>query len=232
VIRATVSSRARHLRESLADARVREATAAATLAGSLAALFAWLGPPGNDLAAHEYLRWQFLQHGLVFWNNYWYSGRYSYITYSPLYYPLAGLLGIRLLATVSIVASAFAFSMLLGRQWGRRARWSSRSFAVLWAGIVFSAAFPFALGAMLAIFAVWALQAGGRRRFAFLSLLTLLASPLAFASCCWSSRPSAWPAGRMNCRGYVNRRWLWGLAWCSDCSPGARFRPRAATRSS
>jgi len=181
VIRATVSSRAGHLRESLADVLIREALLAALLAGSLAALFAWLGPPGNDLAAHAYLRWEFLQHGLVLWNNYWYSGRYSYITYSPLYYPLAGLIGIRLLATVTIAASALAFSMLTGRQWGRRARWSSRSFAVLWAGIVFSAAFPFELGAMLALFAVWALQAGGRWRFAVLSLLTLLASPLAFA---------------------------------------------------
>jgi hypothetical protein len=181
VIRATVSSRARQLREALANALIREALIAASLAGSLAALFAWLGPSGNDLAAHVYLRWEFLQHGLVFWNNYWYSGRYSYITYSPLYYPLAGLIGIRLLATLSIAASAFAFSWLLGRQWGGVARWSSRSFAVLWAGIVFSAAFPFELGGMLALFAILALQARGRWRFAVFSLLTLLASPLAFA---------------------------------------------------
>lgn len=179
--RASVSSRIGQLREALADAIIREALIVAALAGFLAALFAWLGPPGNDLAAHIYLRWEFLQHGLVFWNNYWYSGRYSYITYSPLYYPLAGLVGIRLLATVSIAASAFAFSLLLGRQWGGVARWSSRSFAVLWAGIVFSAAFPFELGGMLALFALWALQARGRWRFAVLSFLTMIASPLAFA---------------------------------------------------
>jgi hypothetical protein len=180
VIPAT-GSRVGHLRESLADTSVREALGATALAGALAALFAWLGPPGNDLAAHMYLRWEFLQHGLVFWNNYWYAGRYSYITYSPLYYPLAGLIGIRLLAVITIAASAFAFSMLLGRQWGRGARWSSRSFAALWAGIVFSAAFPFELGVMLALFALWALRARGRWRFAVLSLLTLVASPLAFA---------------------------------------------------
>jgi hypothetical protein len=181
VIRAIVSSRIGHLREWQTDALVREALFAAALAGFLAALFAWLGPPGNDLAAHVYLRWEFLQHGLVFWNNYWYAGRYSYITYSPLYYPLAGLIGIRLLAVVSIAASAFAFSIILARQWGSLARWSSRSFAVLWAGIVFSAAFPFELGGMLALFAVWALQARGRWRFAVLSFLTMIASPLAFA---------------------------------------------------
>jgi hypothetical protein len=181
VIRATVSSRAGRLRETLADELAREALIAAALAGLLAALFAWLGPPGNDLAAHMYLRWELVQHGLVFWNNYWYAGRYSYITYSPLYYPLATLIGIRLLATVSIAVSAFAFSMLLGRQWGKVARWSSRSFSVLWAGIVFSAAFPFELGGMLALLSIWALQARGRWRFAVLSFLTLLASPLAFA---------------------------------------------------
>ncbi|MHB8059636.1 MAG: hypothetical protein ACYDHO_02230 [Gaiellaceae bacterium] len=179
--RLSVSSCSKRFRESLADRIVRESLFAAALAGALAALFAWLGPPGNDLAAHTYLRWEFLQHGLVFWNNYWYSGRYSYITYSPLYYPLAGLIGIRLLAIVSIAASAFAFSLLLGRQWGAKARWSSRSFAVLWAGIVFSAAFPFELGGMLALYAIWALRARRQKSFFVLSILTIAASPLAFA---------------------------------------------------
>jgi MFS family permease len=171
----------RRLRSWLADALVREALFAASLAGVLAALFAWLGPPGNDLAAHIYLRWEFLEHGLAFWSNLWYSGRYNYVTYSPLYYPLAGLIGIRLLATISIAAAAFAFSIVVGRQWGPQARWSSRSFAVLWAGIVFSAAFPFVLGGMLALFAIWALQSHAPRwRFALLSVLTMIASPLAF----------------------------------------------------
>ena len=178
--RAGGSAGARRLRAALADAIFREAFIAAALAGVLAALFAWLGPPGNDLAAHVYLRWEFLQHGLALWSNLWYSGRYSYITYSPLYYPLAGLIGIRLLATLSIAAAAFAFSVVVGRQWGSTARWSSRSFAVLWAGIIFSAAFPFVLGGPLALFAIWALQSRARWRYAVLSVLTMIASPLAF----------------------------------------------------
>ena len=186
MIRALIGSRmgrdrvVRRLRAALADVLVREALIAASLAGTLAALFAWLGPPGNDLAAHVYLRWEFLQHGLAFWSNLWYSGRYSYITYSPLYYPLAGLIGIRLLATLSIAAAAFAFAYVIGRQWGPTARWSSRSFAVLWAGIVFSAAFPFVLGATIALYAIWALQSHARWRFAALAALTMIASPLAF----------------------------------------------------
>ena len=66
-----------------------------------------------------------------------------------------------------------------GASGGRSARWSSRSFAVVWAGIVLSAAFPFALGVALALLALWALQAGHRWRFAVLTLLTLAASPVA-----------------------------------------------------
>src|SRR5581483_10958785 len=49
-----------------------------------------------------------------------------------------------------------------------------------WAGIVLSAAFPFALGTALALLAIWALQSGARWRAAALAALTLAASPLAF----------------------------------------------------
>jgi hypothetical protein len=60
------------------------------------------------------------------------------------------------------------------------ARLSSRSFAVLWVGIVGSAAFPFALAVSFALLAIWALQEGRRGRFAICAVLTLAASPLAF----------------------------------------------------
>src|SRR5262249_40517860 len=139
-----------------------------------------LGPPGTDFAAHAYQRTLFLQHGFVLWNNFWYAGRYPFVTYSLLYYPLAALLGIKVLALASIAAAALAFTVVVGREWGPTAKLSSRSFAVLWAGIVLSAAFPFALGAAIALLALWALQAGRRWRFAFLAVLTLAASPFAF----------------------------------------------------
>jgi len=158
----------------------REAAVSAGTAAGLAAILLWLGPPGIDFAAHAYQRTLFLQHGFVLWNNFWYAGRYSFVTYSVLYYPLAALIGIRVLAVASIATAALAFTVVLGREWGRAARISSRSFAVVWAGVVLSAAFPFALGAALALLAVWALQRGARRRFALLALLTLAASPLAF----------------------------------------------------
>jgi hypothetical protein len=159
---------------------VREALLAAGAAASLAALLAWLGPPGNDLAAHVYQRTVFLEDGYELWNNFWYGGRYSFVTYSVLYYPLAALFGIQPLAVASIGTAALAFAVVVGRQWGPMARWSSRTFAVVWAGLIISAAFPFALGFAFGLLALWALQAGKRWHFAVLGVLTLAASPLAF----------------------------------------------------
>ena len=74
---------------------LREAMFAAGSAASLAVLLFWLGPPGNDLAAHVYQRTVFLHDGFQLWNNFWYGGRYGFVTYSVLYYPLAALFGIK-----------------------------------------------------------------------------------------------------------------------------------------
>ncbi|TMK33513.1 MAG: hypothetical protein E6G32_02675 [Actinobacteria bacterium] len=161
-------------------ALTREALLATGAAASFAAVLLWAGPPGNDIAAHVYQRALFLKHGFVLWNNFWYAGRYSFITYSVLYYPLSALLGIKVLALASVTVAALAFAVVIGREWGPAGRWSSRTFAVLWAGTVFSAAFPFALGVALALLALWTLQEGKRGRFAVLVVLTLAASPLAF----------------------------------------------------
>jgi hypothetical protein len=166
------------------DARValeaREAVLCAAAAALLASLLVWLGPPGADLAAHVYQRTLFLQDGFALWNNFWYAGRYSFVTYSLIYYPLAAVLGIKLLAVATVATAALAFATILGREWGPVARWSSWTFAVVWAGIVLSAAYPFALGAALALLAIWALQSGSRWAFGALAVLTAAASPLAF----------------------------------------------------
>src|SRR3954466_2331457 len=167
----------------LADRRLlaREALLSGALAGSLAALLLWTTPPGIDWAAHAYQRTFLLQHGFAIWNNFWYAGRYSFVTYSVLYYPLAALLGIRVLAVASIATAAAAFSVVVLRQWGPVSRFSTRSFAIVWVGIVGAAAFPFALAISFALLALWALQDGRRGRFALCAVLTLAASPLAFA---------------------------------------------------
>jgi hypothetical protein len=151
----------------------------AAIAAILGALMAWVGPPGTDFAAHAYQRTLFLRHGFTLWDDFWYAGRYSFVDYSLLYYPLALLLGIRVLAVATVSVAALAFAAVAAREWGSLARWSSRSFAIVWAGFLISGAFPFALGVALALLALWALQAGHRWRFAALTLLTLAASPVA-----------------------------------------------------
>ena len=158
----------------------REIILAAGVASALAALLAWFGPPGNDLAAHVYQRAVFLKNGFELWNNFWYAGRYSFVTYSILYYPLAAVVGIKLLGVLSIGVAALAFAAVVRQEWGSAARWSARAFAVVWAGMMISAAFPFVLGCAFALLAIWALQ---RRRlwlFGCLTALVLGASPLAF----------------------------------------------------
>ncbi len=159
----------------------REALGVALVAAGVAAFLAWFCPPGSDAAAHVYQIALYDRHGFELWNNFWYEGRYSFVTYSLLYYPVAALLGIRLLAVASIATAALAFTVVAAREWGPASRWSNRSFAVVWAGIVLSGAFPFALGAALALLALWALQSRARGRFAALTVLCFAASPLAFA---------------------------------------------------
>src|SRR6266704_1505236 len=95
-----------------------EALLAAGTAAALAAFLLWVGPPGNDIAAHVYQRTVFLKHGFVLWNNFWYAGRYSFVTYSVLYYPLSALLGIKVLALATVSTAAMAFAVVIWRQWG------------------------------------------------------------------------------------------------------------------
>jgi hypothetical protein len=167
---------------SVADPRVlaREAIISTVVAASIASILVWLGPPGVDLAAHVYQRTFLIQHGFQLWNNFWYAGRYTFVTYSFLYYPLAAVFGIKVLAVATIASAALAFTLVALRQWGDSARLSSRTFSVFWAGIVLSAAFPFALAMSFALLALWALQSRHRWRFALFAGLCLGTSPLAF----------------------------------------------------
>jgi hypothetical protein len=133
------------------------------------------------MAAHAYQRAFFIEHGFTLWNNFWYAGHYSFVTYSVLYYPLAAVIGIRLLAVATVATAALGFAFVTWHEWGPTARWSSRTFAIVWAGIMLAGAFPFALGVALALFALYALQEQVQWVFVALVLLTLAASPLAFA---------------------------------------------------
>ncbi len=159
---------------------VREAMLCAAVAALLASLLVWLAPPGGDLAAHEYQRSVFLAHGFTLWDNYWYAGRYAFIGYSVLYYPFAAVLGIGLLAVLSVALAAGAFARLLEREWGRAAIWPSRSFALVWPGVVLAGEFPLALGVALALVCLLALQSGRRWLGTGFIVLVLATSPVAF----------------------------------------------------
>ena len=157
----------------------REAVLCTGLATVAATLLVWLAPPSGDLAAHEYQRSLFLVHGFALWDNFWYAGRYAFVGYSVLYYPLAALLGIRLLAVLTGALSAGAFAVLLEREWGSAARWAVRAFAVLWAGVLITGEYPFVLGMALSLFALLAFRSGRRWTGEVLTLLVLAASPVA-----------------------------------------------------
>ena len=169
-----------HLSRRLRLPSVREAVLCTGIAAVTASLLVWFGPRGGDLAAHEYQLRLFLHHGLTLWDNFWYAGRYAYVDYSVLYYPLAAVFGIALLGVLTVALAAGAFARLLEREWGSTARWAGRSFALLWPGVILAAELPLALGVLFAMLCLLALQAGRRWTGAALVLLTLASSPVAF----------------------------------------------------
>jgi hypothetical protein len=152
----------------------------AAAAGVVGAALLWLGPRGTDLAAHVYQRQLYLTHGFALWNNFWYTGRYSFVGYSLVYYPLAALLGIKLLGLLSVAGAAGAFAVVAEREWGDAARRPAQVFAIVAAASVLSAAFPYMLGLAFALAALAALQTCRFALFALLAPGTVATSPLAF----------------------------------------------------
>lgn len=163
----------------MSTARAQAAVNAA-LAGSLASIVVWLGPPGTDLAAHVYQLDVFVRNGFELWTNYWYAGRYTFVGYSLIYYPLAAFVGIKLLAVLSAATATAAFTLLVRERWGEQTVWATRLFAVVTAASVLTAAFPYGLGLAFMLAALLALARGHTVWFAALVALTLATSPLAF----------------------------------------------------
>ena len=145
---------------------------AVALTASLGAALLWLGPPGADTAAHVYQRDLFRSQGFVTWDNYWYSGRHVFVTYSWLYYPLAWAVGIKLLAALSLAVATAAFALLVD--------WKPAvvSFAVVWGLYAISGAYPFMLGVAFALLALVALRYEKWWLYAPLAVLAWGASPL------------------------------------------------------
>lgn len=99
-------------------------TAACGIAFTIAA------PPSSDLAAAGYRSDLFSRVGLTLWDNGWYGGHHL-LGYSLLAPALGALLGLQLLAALSMTASAALFERLAaGRAPSRAARLASLWFAV------------------------------------------------------------------------------------------------------
>jgi hypothetical protein len=152
----------------------------AVVAGIVAAVLLYAAPPGTDFAEHAFQQHFYEVHGLAPWNNLWYSGRYSFLSYSVVYYPLAAAIGIRPLAILCIVVAVLSVERITAGRWPESSRWVALSAAVVGPGIVLTAEFPFLLGAAAALVAVLALEHRRWAAFATSCLLAAAASPLAF----------------------------------------------------
>ena len=110
-----------------------EAVLAAGLSLAIGLPLVLFGPPPGDLPAHLY-RTELVRDGVLVWDTFWYAGHYPFVGYSLLYYFPAALLGNDVLALVAVVAASALFATLAVREWGDRARWSARAFAVVACG--------------------------------------------------------------------------------------------------
>jgi hypothetical protein len=158
----------------------REALLASALSAAVAVTLAALGPPAGDAAAHLY-RTELVREGVLVWDGLWYGGHYPLASYSLLFYLPAALVGAKALALLAVVASAALFAVLVVREWGERACWPARAFAVLGCAPIFTGTYAYAAGLAAALGALVLLQRA--RPWAALACAALAAgfSPLAFA---------------------------------------------------
>ena len=144
---------------------------------------ALFGPPGGDAPAHLY-RTFLVEEGVFVWDNHWYGGHYPLASYSLLYYLPATVFGNAPLAVVAAIVSAALFASIAEREWGGRAVWPARVFAVLAVGPIFTGTYTYALGLAALLASIRALQA--RRIWLALLAAALCVgfSPLAYVFLC------------------------------------------------
>jgi hypothetical protein len=141
---------------------------------------AWLiaDPRTPDLAAQVYRVGLFNHIGLAVWDEHWYAG-HDLPGYSLLFPPLASLLGLRLLAALSVLASATLFERLALTVYGPSARWGAAWFAAAAVGDIWIGRLTFALGVSFALAAAFALLHKRPLAAGLLAALCAAASPVA-----------------------------------------------------
>jgi hypothetical protein len=144
----------------------------------LVAIWLLVDPRTPDLAAQVYRAGLFEHIGFAVWDAHWYAG-HALPGYSLLFPPLASLLGVRVLAALSVLASTALFERLVLGVYGRSARWGAAWFAVAAVGDIWLGRLTFALGVTFAVAAVLALARERPRWAALLAALCAGASPVA-----------------------------------------------------
>jgi hypothetical protein len=148
------------------------------VAAALLACWLLLDPRTPDLAAQLYRVGLFSRHGFSVWDENWYAG-HDLPGYSLLFPPLASLLGLRLVAALSVLASVALFERITVHIYGGCVRWATVVFAVAAVGDVWSGRLTFALGVTLALAAVLAFIRGRTVTTIALAVLCAAASPVA-----------------------------------------------------
>ncbi len=148
------------------------------IAAALVLLWLLVDPRTPDLAAQVYRVGLFEHQGFAVWDEHWYAG-HALPGYSLLFPPLAALLGLRVLAALTVLASAALFERLVLGVYGPAARWGAAWFAVAAVGDIWLGRLTFALGVTFAVAAVLALVRGHPRWAALLAALCAAASPVA-----------------------------------------------------
>jgi hypothetical protein len=156
--------------------------ACGALAAMLVVALLTFVPPSGDAPSHLFQTWLYRHGGFQLWNNLWYAGRYEFVSYSVLYYPLAAQTGELPVLAVAAATLAACFTAISRREWGGAARGPAIAFACTTTFVlIVSGSYPFTAGTACAAAAILALQRGRRALFCTAVVATLGFSPLAFA---------------------------------------------------
>ena len=150
------------------------------VAAAVALAAVLIGWRGVDLAASVYRVGLFHRSGFTLWDSQWYGGHWT-LSYSVIFPPVAGILGVHVTEILSAGAAAWAFDRLVVGHFGPSARVGSIMFALGTLVQVAVGQLPFLLGEAFALGALWAATRGRWYLAGFLGVLATLASPLAGA---------------------------------------------------
>jgi hypothetical protein len=158
-----------------------------------------VGWRGVDLPAQLYRVGLFHRDGLTLWDSQWYGGHWT-LSYSVIFPPIAGLIGVQATEVASAALAAWAFDRLVLTHFGPTARIGSFLFAAGTLAQVAIGQLPFLLGESLALAAC---VAASRRRWALcvaLAVAASTASPLAagfLVLAAVASLVASWPRRRL-----------------------------------